>query len=36
MLPVVWTAQAEDDLLEIVHFIGERNLLATVRAPHAF
>jgi toxin ParE1/3/4 len=28
MLPVVWTAQAEDDLLEIVQFIGERHLLA--------
>ena len=28
MLPVVWTAQAEDDLLKIVQFIGERNLFA--------
>ena len=28
MLPVVWTGQAEDDLLLIVEFIGQRNLLA--------
>lgn len=28
MLPIVWSVNAEDDIAEIVHFVGERN-------PHA-
>ena len=35
MLPVVWTAQAEEDLLEILLFIGERNPFAALSLGNA-
>jgi plasmid stabilization system protein ParE len=28
MLPIVWAVDAEDDLAEIIRFVGERNPLA--------
>lgn len=28
MLPIVWAVAAEDDLAEIIRFVGERNPLA--------
>jgi addiction module RelE/StbE family toxin len=28
MLPIVWSANADDDIAEIILFVGERNLLA--------
>jgi toxin ParE1/3/4 len=28
MLPIVWSADAEDDTAEIIRFVGERNPLA--------
>lgn len=28
MLPIVWSANAEDDIAEIILFVGERNPLA--------
>jgi toxin ParE1/3/4 len=31
VLPVVWSADAEDDLAEIIQFIGERNPRAAER-----
>lgn len=35
MLPIVWNAQAEDDLLSIIEFIGERDPWAAERLGEA-
>jgi len=35
MLPVVWSAKAERDLMGIVDYVGERNAQAAERFAHA-